>query len=132
MIDIEPVIFPEGFRPDRIAVDSLSAIAAAFVGKEETYRIYIEQLFRLLEKVHATSFLIAESADAPLKLTASGVEEFLADGVIVMYNIRKANVRESAVEILKVRGAKFRKRIVAMQIEGGKGIVVYPEQEVFG
>ncbi len=132
MIDIEPVIFPEGFRPDRIAVDSLSAIAAAFVGKEETYRIYIEQLFRLLEKVHATSFLIAESADAPLKLTASGVEEFLADGVIVMYNIRKANVRESAVEILKVRGAKFRKRIVAMQIESGKGIVVYPEQEVFG
>ena len=86
----------------------------------------------MLEKVHATSFLIAESADAPLKLTASGVEEFLADGVIVMYNIRKANVRESAVEILKVRGAKFRKRIVAMQIEGGKGIVVYPEQEVFG
>ena len=132
LIDIEPVIFPKGFKPDRIAVDSLSAIAAAFVGKEETYRIYIEQLFRLLEKVDATSFLISESADAPLKLTASGVEEFLADGVIVMYNVRKGNIRESAIEILKIRGAKFRKRIVAMRIMSGKGIVVYPEQEVFG
>ena len=49
-----------------------------------------------------------------------------------MYNTQRGNVRESAIEVLKMRGAQHQKKIVAMQIESGKGIVVYPEQEVFG
>ena len=36
--------------------------------------------------------------------TPTGVEEFLADGVIVFYNFRRENVRETALEILKMRG----------------------------
>jgi KaiC/GvpD/RAD55 family RecA-like ATPase len=132
MIDASPILFPEGFTPDRVVVDSLSAIASAFVGREETYRIYIEQLFRLLEQTGATSFLITESNEIPVKLTTSGVEEFLADGVIVVYNIKRGNVRESAIEVLKLRGAQHQKKIVAMQIVSGEGIVIYPDQEVFG
>ncbi len=132
LIDAAPILFPEGFKPERVAVDSLSAIAAAFVGKEDTYRTYIEQLFRLLEESGATSFLITESTQVPVKITTSGVEEFLADGVIVIYNTQKGNIRESAIEVLKMRGTKHQKKIVAIQIETGKGIVVYPEQEVFG
>jgi len=131
LIDVKPMLFPQGFKPDRIIIDSLSAIASAFVGKEDTYRIYIEQLFRIFEEIGATSFLISETTELPKKLTASGVEEFLADGVIVIYNIKHGNVRESAIECLKIRGAAFQKKVVAMQIEAGKGIVVYPEQEVF-
>jgi len=131
LIDVKPMIFPPGFVPDRVAVDSLSAIASAFVGKEETYRIYIEQLFRIFEDVGATSFLISESTDVAKRLTVSGVEEFLADGVIVLYAIRHGTVRSNAIEILKLRGAGFQKRVVAMQIVPGKGIAVYPEQEMF-
>ena len=41
-------------------------------------------------------------------------------------------MRESAVEILKLRGAPHQKKIVAMQIRDGKGMIVFPEQEVFG
>jgi len=132
LIDIAPVLIPGDYRPDRIALDSLSAIAAAFVGKEENYRIYIEQLFRFFENLGATSFLITETEHKPTKLTKSGVEEFLADGVIMLYNIRKGSVRQSAIEILKLRGAKFEKRIVPTEIVGGEGFVVYPTQEVYG
>jgi circadian clock protein KaiC len=131
LIDIKPLIVPKGFNPTRVAIDSLSAIASAFYGKEETYRLYIEQLFNLFSEMGATSFLISETPDPTQKLTVSGVEEFLADGVIVMYNLRHGNVRESAIEILKMRGAGFEKRIVAMQIKTDAGIVVYPEQEIF-
>ena len=60
-----------------------------------------------------------------------GAEEFLADGVIVLYNIRRGNVRENGLEILKMRGVKHEKKIVAMQIIENKGIEIYPEQEVF-
>ena len=132
MIDVSPILFPEGFKPDWVVIDSVTAIASAFYGREETYRIYIEQLFRLLEDLGATSFLITESTQLLVKITESGVEEFLSDGVIILYNIKSGNVRESAVEILKMRGAGFQKKIVAMKIEAGKGIVVYPEQDVFG
>ena len=59
------------------------------------------------------------------------MEEFLADGVIVLYNIRKGDIRESAVEVLKMRGARHKKKVVAMQILPGTGIEVYPEQQVF-
>ncbi len=131
LIDVKPVLFPGNFKPDRVILDSLSAIAAAFVGKEETYRIYIEQLFRLFEELGATSFLITESTEIPVKLTESGVEEFLADGVVVLYNIQRGNIRESAIEVLKLRGAKHQKKIVAMQITDD-GIEVYPEQEIYG
>ncbi len=131
LIDVKPMLFPKGFNPDIVVVDSLSAIASFFKGKEDTYRIYIEQLFSLLNDSKTTSFLISESTDVAKKLTESGVEEFLADGVIVLYNLQKGTVRESAIEILKVRGTKHQKKIVAMQITDN-GIVVYPEQEVFG
>lgn len=132
MIDIEPVILPEGFKPDRIIVDSLSAIASSFVGREGNYRSYIEQLFRYFERLGATSFMITETEQVPKIFSPTGVEEFLADGVVVLYNIRKGDIRENAIEVLKLRGAKHLKKIVAMQIVDDQGIVVYPEQEVFG
>lgn len=131
LIDVKPLLFPNGFIPDRIVVDSLSAIAAGFVGKEEVYRVYTEQMFSLLENISATSFLISETTELPRKLSVSGIEEFMADGVILIYNIKHGNVRESAIECLKLRGASFQKKIVAMQIISGKGVEVYPEQEVF-
>ena len=64
-------------------------------------------------------------------IAPGGVEEFLADGVIVLYNLRKGDVRQSALEVLKMRGASHTKKIIAMQIVSGKGVEVYPEQEVF-
>jgi len=131
LIDIDPVLLPKDFKPDFIVVDSLTAIASAFTGKEDSYRIYIEQLFRFFEKIKATTFLVTETAQIPEVFSATGVEEFLADGVIVLYNIKRGNIRESAIEILKMRGEKHQKKIVAMQITND-GIVVYPEQEVFG
>ena len=131
LIDVEPIVFPPNYKPNFIVIDSLTAIDSAFTGKEDSYRIYIEQLFRFLEESGATSFLITETEQVPKIFSQSGVEEFLADGVFVLYAIKRGNVRESAIEVLKLRGAKHQKKIVAMTI-GDKGIEVYPEQEVFG
>jgi len=131
LIDIKPLLIPEDFKPDIVIVDSLTAIASAFLGREETYRIYIEQLFRYFEELGVTTFLISETEQEPTIYSPTGVEEFLADGVIVLYNIRRGNVRQSGVEVLKMRGTKHEKKIVAMQIVNKRGIEIYPEQEVF-
>ncbi len=79
LIDIDPVIIPGDFKPKFIVIDSLTAIASAFTGKEDSYRIYIEQLFRFFEKIGATSFLITETEQIPKIFSQTGVEEFLAD-----------------------------------------------------
>ncbi len=131
LIDVKPVILPKDFMPDIMVIDSISAIASAFKGKEG-YRIYIENFFRYLENLGITTFLISEiNNDVINRYSPTGVEEFLADGVIVLYNVRKGDIRESAIEILKMRGTKHLKKIVAMQITSGSGIEVYPEQEVY-
>jgi KaiC/GvpD/RAD55 family RecA-like ATPase len=129
LIDVKPLILPEGFRPDKVVVDSLTSIASAFAGND-SYRSYVEQLFRFFEEMGTTSFLITETEQIPKIFSPTGVEEFLADGVVVLYNIRKGDIRENAIEVLKMRGARHKKKIVAMQVTS-RGIEVYPEQEVF-
>jgi KaiC/GvpD/RAD55 family RecA-like ATPase len=131
LIDVKPMVLPEGIEPDVIVVDSLTAIASAFIKRQDTYRIYIEQLFRFFEKMKSTSFLITETKQVPTVYSTTGVEEFLADGVIVLYNFRIGDIRENGIEILKMRGIKHKKRIVALQITDKVGIEIYPEQEVF-
>jgi len=131
LIDVKPIIFPEDFHPSIIAVDSLTAIDSAFAGKEDSYRIYIEQLFRFFEEIGATSFLITETKQMPTIFSTSGVEEFLADAVVVLYNMKRGNIRERAIEILKLRGAAHDRKIVAMNVTGA-GVEIFPEQEVFG
>lgn len=133
LIDINEVlgIIPKGFSPNRVVIDSLSAIGSAFAGKEEGYRLFIEQLFRYFESISTTTFLVSETEQIPTKYSPTGVEEFLADGVIVLYNIKKDDVRTTAIEVLKMRGARINKKIVPFQIISGKGIEVYPSEIVF-
>lgn len=128
LIDINPIILPAGFKPENIFIDSLTAMAAAFTEKDETYRIYIEQFFRYLESTKATSFLVTETDQLPIRYSPTGVEEFLADGVIVLYNLRKGSVRQRAVEVLKMRGVSHKHKIVLMDITH-KGVAINPAKE---
>jgi KaiC/GvpD/RAD55 family RecA-like ATPase len=126
---IKPLIIPKEFSPEIIVVDSLSAIIAASVTKEKNYRVYLQQLFSFFEETGATSFLITETEPIPTRYSDTGIEEFLADGIIVLYNIQKNEERQNAVEILKMRYGKHQKKIVAMEITEN-GIKIYPEKHV--
>lgn len=129
LLDLEPfIIGEEGFKPDITVIDSLTAIASTFQDKPGGYRFYLERLFRFFEGLGSTNFLITEPAGMPMQ---SQCERFLSDGIIVLYNARRGNIRENAIEILKLRGASHEKKIVALKITDN-GVIVYPEQEVFG
>lgn len=133
LIDINPVFFPKDFEPEFVAIDSLTSISSAFSGEESRFRIYMEQLFRHLEKHRITNFLIREvSSPSHLGMgiiTEGGAVSFLSDGIIIIYNvIKKKGHRDSAIEILKMRGASFKRRIVKMEIKSKGGVHVYPEK----
>jgi len=127
---IKPLIIPRDFNPNVIAVDSLSAIIDASVSKDKNYRIYLQQLFSFFEETGATSFLITETDPMPTRYSDTGIEEFLADGIVVLYNIQKNDVRENAIEVLKMRYGKHEKKMVLMKITEN-GLKVFPQKKVF-
>lgn len=133
LIEIDPVLFPTDFKPDFVVIDSLSSIASAFSGQESRFRIYMEQLFRYLEKNKITNFLIREVA-TPAHVGSTFKEEgeavsFLSDGIVVIYNvIYDSGQRGAAIEILKMRGVGFDKKIVDYKIINGKGVVIDPKK----
>ena len=117
---------PHGFCPYMLALDSISAMATAFSGRLEQYRIYIEQLFRYFETLNVTSFLIAEVEEAPGRISRTGVEEFLADGIIAFYYYKAGPGRIRAVEVVKMRGSSHSPHVVPLSITK-HGLVVSPK-----
>ncbi len=113
-------------KPDRICVDSLSALSIAFE-HEDSYRKYIRELFELLESYNSVNLVIGETEQNPKVYSRSGVEEFLADGVVVLYNIRVRGKRRNALEILKMRSGSHVKEIVPYKL-GPNGIEILTNQ----
>jgi len=133
LIEIDPVLFPEDFKPDFVVIDSLTSIASAFSGQESRFRVYMEQLFRYLEKNGITNFLIRE-VSTPSHIGGTSKEEgeavsFLSDGIIIIYNVvYESGSREAAIEILKMRGVSFDKKIVEFKIVDKRGVVINPNK----
>jgi KaiC/GvpD/RAD55 family RecA-like ATPase len=126
---IKPLIIPKDFHPELIVVDSLTAVISASISKEKNYRVYLQQLFSFFEETGATSFLITETEQMPTRFSDTGIEEFLADGIVVFYCVRRKDRRENAVEVLKMRYSNHEKRIVGVDITVD-GMKVYPDKVV--
>jgi len=126
---IKPLVIPKDFNPEAIFVDSLTAIIAASVTKDKNYRVYLQQLFSFFEETGATSFLVTETEPIPTRYSKSGIEEFLADGIIVLYNIQDKDSRKNAIEIVKMRYGKHKKKVFLMDITE-KGIKVHTDKNI--
>ncbi len=126
---IKPLIIPKDFHPEVIVVDSLTAIISASITKEKNYRVYLQQLFNFFEDTGSTSFLVTETEPMPTRFSDTGIEEFLADGIVVLYNIQRGDRRENAIEVLKMRYSNHQKKVFSMEI-GSPGISVYPDRQV--
>jgi len=126
---IKPLIIPKEFHPEVIVVDSLTAIISASITKEKNYRVYLQQLFNFFQETGATSFLVTETEPMPTRFSDTGIEEFLADGIIVLYNLQRGVTRENAIEVLKMRYSSHQKKVFAMEITGD-GMKIYPERQI--
>jgi circadian clock protein KaiC len=129
LIDVQPILIPEDFEPDLIVIDSLSSISSAFSGEGNRFRIYMEQLFKYLERNKITSFLIRETPlpshlGLVMQSKTDEVVSFLSDGIIAIYNtIATSGKRGRAIEVVKMRGVDIDRRIVPGEITS-KGWVV--------
>jgi len=124
---IKPFDIPNNFKPDIIVVDSLSSIIEISTTKEKNFRLYLQQLFSFLEESDSVSLLISENYINNQKYSTSGIEEFLADGVVTFFNLN--NRYKRAIGIIKMRYCKHRKNIFKMTINEN-GIEIFPDQIV--
>ncbi len=113
----------------RVVVDSLTSIEMMVEGSFEKRQGALK-LLKWLQKASCTSVMIAESEQDPTKYSRHGIVEFVVDGVIVLYNLRRGKTRIRALEILKMRGTKQVTNLVPYKIE--VGIELQPHQVIFG
>jgi KaiC/GvpD/RAD55 family RecA-like ATPase len=112
----------------RIVIDSLAALSAQL---EEPFSIRQEilGLSNLLGSLGCTSLLLTEMPEGQKGISRYGVEEFIAQGVVALYNIRKGSERARGLEILKMRGTKHSQKICMMELSN-EGFQVYPNENL--
>jgi circadian clock protein KaiC len=109
----------------RVAVDSLGAIFSQFSDQSVVRR----ELFRIasaLKKMGVTAVMTAERTDDYGPIARFGVEEFIADNVMVLRNVLDDERRRRTIEILKFRGTDHQKGEFPFTIMPDQGIVVIP------
>ena len=113
----------------RLAIDSLTSYTVLFDSQYKAREGEI-LLFDILRKWECTALLSAEGTPTNADRATAGME-YLSDGVIVMHHPRLQGSRYRALEVLKMRGAKFSDRLCPFEFVEGVGIKVHPEAEVF-
>ena len=109
----------------RVVLDSLGAV---FVRYPDSAAVRLE-LFRLaasLRQLGVTAIFTAERRHEYGPVSPNGVEEYVADNVVVLRNAIEQQTRRRTVEILKLRGAAHRSGEFSFTIVPGEGISVIP------
>jgi circadian clock protein KaiC len=109
----------------RVSVDSLGAIFSQFSNQA----IVRQELFRIasaLKNMGVTAVLTAERTEDYGGIARHGVEEFIADNVMVLRNVLEDEKRRRTIEIIKFRGTTHQKGQFPFTIVSGIGMVVIP------
>ena len=113
----------------RVAVDSLGAMFSQFSDQSIVRR----ELFRIasaLKAMNVTAVLTAERVEEYGPIARFGIEEFIADNVMVLRNVLEGEVRRRTIEILKFRGTDHQKGEYPFTIVEGDGVIVIPQSAI--
>jgi len=92
-------------RAERLALDGLAQFSMTFPDTL-TFRSSLARMQRELNELGCTSILTSEVEEEKEGLSRLGVEEYAADGVIVLYHERNGLTRNRALEVRKMRRTK--------------------------
>ena len=109
----------------RISLDSLGAVFNQF----DNPNIIRRELFNIargIKNLGITALLTTERMDEYGRIGRYGVEEFVADNVIILRNILEAEKRRRTIEILKFRGTTHHKGEYPFTITSDDGLVIIP------
>lgn len=116
-------------KANRVIVDSISALGLHVKDNAELRKMIFD-LSMILRKLECTSIMVSEIVPGSTGISRYGVEEFVADNVIVLYYERLQSAFSRAIQVWKVRGSPHSEKLHPYRITN-KGIEVFPEEEAF-
>jgi circadian clock protein KaiC len=109
----------------RVSIDSINALFAMFpdnvVLRGELFRIVTA-----LKTIDVTTVMTAERIEDYGRITRFGMEEFVADNVVILRHVLEAERRRRTVEILKFRGGSHQNGEFPFTLGREQGVVVIP------
>ena len=128
--DLNPLISRLKYAIDRVgakrvSVDSLGTIFSYLPDKSQVRNVLFE-LAQTLREMEVTSVLTSERTVEYGEISRYGIEEFVADNVVIMRNALIEQRRRRTIEILKFRGVPHQHGEFPFTILPERGIVVIP------
>ena len=109
----------------RVSLDSLGAVFARFQNNA-LIRHELLRIATVLKRLEATTVMTAERTEEYGNIARFGVEEFVADNVVILRNILEEEKRRRTIEVLKFRGTNHQKGEFPFTIALQQGITVIP------
>lgn len=113
----------------RVVIDSISALGLYIRDAPELRRM-IFNIGILLRKLGCTTILTSEILPTQRELSRFGVEEFIADGVIVFYYLKTDSKFSRSLTVWKMRGTEHSQTICPYKITS-KGITVFSKEVAY-
>lgn len=92
----------------RLVIDSLGTLYSQFADRQMIRRT-LGQLMAAIRRIGVTTLLTAERTEEYGDIARFGVEEFVADSVVILRNVLDGDKRRRTIEILKMRGTSHQK-----------------------
>jgi circadian clock protein KaiC len=112
-------------RAQRVSLDSLGAIFSR-MHHPDLVRGELLRISAALKQMNVTALLTAERTEEYGAISRNGVEEFVADNVIILRNVLDDEKRRRTLEVLKYRGTSHQKGEYPFTVTPDKGVVVIP------
>jgi circadian clock protein KaiC len=109
----------------RVAVDSVGGLFAQ-VPDEHLIRGELHRLAASLRGMGVTSVLTCERPGEYGDAGMFGVEDFVADNVLVLRNVLEDGQRRRTLEVLKMRGTSHQRGEYPFSVISGEGLTVLP------
>ena len=109
----------------RIAIDSLRVMFARF-GDNSAVRDGLARIAAGLERLGVTAVMTIGRDEDYGQVTPMGVEEYVADNVVILRNTLMEETRRRTIEVLKFRGTRHRQGEFPFAITREQGLVVIP------
>ncbi len=105
-------------KAKRLVIDSYTAMAQAFKEKKDSRIIIHTVLGKLVRRMGCTPILISEAPRGQEQI-GMGIEEFVADGVILLKTMELDERPLREMEILKMRGTRLTQNKILYSLDGG-------------
>ncbi|MFC2154317.1 RAD55 family ATPase [Candidatus Altiarchaeota archaeon] len=111
-------------KPRRIVIDSITAVCNN-LKDEGKIREFIFRLGFELSRLKCTLFLISETPPLAFQYSVFGVEEFIADGIVLLNEFERNGDLVRTLQVIKMRGVDHSRNKQVMSITS-KGIELIP------